>query len=70
MKKMNIDTRLVGRTAENVFLSLLNQRGVFATSFDTQGFDWIVFDPRCTRPPDRGSNCCLSWFCGVSGCEW
>ncbi len=44
MRKINIDTRLVGQTAENVFLSLLNQRGVFATAFDTQGFDGIVFD--------------------------
>ncbi len=32
-----IDKRLVGETAENIFLSLVNQRGVFATSFDTEG---------------------------------
>ena len=38
------DTRLVGTTAENIFLSLLNERGIFATSFDTAGFDGIVFD--------------------------
>jgi hypothetical protein len=40
-----IDSRLVGATAENIFLSLVNQRGVFATSFDTAGLDGIVFDP-------------------------
>ncbi len=40
-----IDSRLVGETAENIFLSLVNQQGVFATSFDTPGFDGIVFDP-------------------------
>ncbi|MEW6457151.1 MAG: hypothetical protein AB1410_10630 [Acidobacteriota bacterium] len=38
------DTRLVGRTAENLFLSLLNQQGIFAASFDVQGFDGIAFD--------------------------
>ncbi len=40
-----IDKRLLGETAENIFLSLVNQRGVFATSFDTEGLDGIVFDP-------------------------
>lgn len=30
-----IDSRLVGATAEHVFLRLMNQKGVFATSFDT-----------------------------------
>jgi hypothetical protein len=40
-----IDKALIGDTAENVFLSLLNQRGVFATSFSTEGLDGIVFDP-------------------------
>lgn len=29
------DSRLVGSTAEDIFLSILNERGVFATSFDT-----------------------------------
>jgi len=38
------DSRLVGSTAENVFLSLLNERGVFVTSFDTVAFDGIVYD--------------------------
>ncbi len=38
------DSRLVGSTAENIFLSLLNERGVLATSFDTYAFDGIVFD--------------------------
>lgn len=41
---MRIDSRLVGATAEHIFLSLLNQRGVFAHSFDTAGFDGIAFD--------------------------
>ena len=41
---MKIDTRLVGATAENVFLSLINERRVFAHSFDAAGFDGIVFD--------------------------
>lgn len=44
MRNTRIDTRLVGQTAENVFLSLLNQKGIFSASFDTQGFDGIVFD--------------------------
>jgi hypothetical protein len=39
-----IDSRLVGTTAENILLSLVNQRGVFATSFNTAGIDGIVFD--------------------------
>lgn len=38
------DSRLVGSTAEDIFLSLLNERGVFATSFDTVAFDGIVYD--------------------------
>jgi hypothetical protein len=38
------DNRLVGTTAENVFLSLLNQQGIFANPFDTAGFDGIAFD--------------------------
>ena len=41
---MIVDSRLIGTTAENMFLSLLNQRGVFAHSFDTVGFDGIAFD--------------------------
>ena len=41
---MKIDTRLVGTTAENIFLSLLNQKGIYATAFDTTGLDGIVFD--------------------------
>lgn len=44
-KKMIVDKRLIGETIENVFLSLVNQQGVFATSFDTEGLDGIVFDP-------------------------
>jgi hypothetical protein len=43
---LRIDSRLVGETSENVFLSLMNQRGIFAHSFDTAGFDGIVFDLR------------------------
>ncbi len=42
---MIVDKRLTGETAENIFLSLVNQRGVFATSFDTEGLDGIAFDP-------------------------
>ena len=38
------DSRLVGSTAEDIFLSLLNERGIFATSFDTVAFDGIVYD--------------------------
>ena len=38
------DSRLVGSTAEDIFLSVLNERGVFATSFDTVALDGIVFD--------------------------
>ena len=41
---MKIDNRLVGQTSENIFFSLLNQKGVFAHPFDTAGFDGIVFD--------------------------
>jgi hypothetical protein len=40
-----IDSRLVGTTAEHIFLSLVNQHGVFAASFNTAGFDGVVFDP-------------------------
>jgi hypothetical protein len=43
---MLIDTRLIGTTSENLFLSLLNQNGVFAHSFDSASFDGIVFDLR------------------------
>lgn len=39
-----IDNRLVGATAENIFLSLVNQQEIFAISFDTAGLDGIVFD--------------------------
>lgn len=45
MNKTIVDKRLIGATAENIFLSLVNQRGVFATSFDTEGLDGIAFDP-------------------------
>jgi|SRR5215203_181385 len=38
------DSRLAGSTAENIFLCILNERGVFATSFDTVAFDGIVYD--------------------------
>lgn len=38
------DSRLVGSTAENIFLSLLNERGVFATSFDTVALDGVAYD--------------------------
>jgi hypothetical protein len=38
------DNRLVGATAENIFLSILNERGIFATSLDIVAFDGIVFD--------------------------
>jgi hypothetical protein len=44
-KRVLVDKRLIGETAENIFLSLVNQRGVFATSFDTEGLDGIAFDP-------------------------
>lgn len=40
------DSRLVGRTAENLFLSLLNQQGIAAGSLDMAAFDGIVFDLR------------------------
>jgi hypothetical protein len=65
---MNVDTRLIGKTAENVFLALINRRGVFATSFDTEAFDVIIFDqnhtlfkrggksPYYTQIKCRGSN--------------
>jgi hypothetical protein len=35
---------LVGSTAEDVFLNILNERGLFATSFDNIAFDGIVYD--------------------------
>ena len=38
------DTRLIGTTAENLYLSLLNERGIFAHTFDTAWFDGIAFD--------------------------
>ena len=38
------DSRLVGSTAENIFLSLLNERSVFATSFNTVALDGIAYD--------------------------
>lgn len=38
------DTRLVGKTAENIFLSLLNEKGIFSQAFDTACFDGVVFD--------------------------
>lgn len=38
------DTRLVGKTAENIFLSLLNEKGIFSQSFDTACLDGVVFD--------------------------
>lgn len=44
-RTVTIDNRLTGRTAENIFPNLVNQRGMFATSFDTEAFDGIVFDP-------------------------
>lgn len=43
--KNNLDKRLIGETAENIFLSLVNQRRVFATAFDSEGLDGIAFDP-------------------------
>lgn len=43
--KKTLDKRLIGETAENIFLSLVNQRGVFATAFDSEGLDGIAFDP-------------------------
>ena len=41
---MVADTRLIGQTAENIFLALVNQGGVHATVFDSEGFDGIIFD--------------------------
>src|SRR5215207_5941785 len=38
------DSRLAGSTAENIFLCILNERGVFAISFDTVAFDGTVYD--------------------------
>ena len=39
-----VDNRLVGETAENIFLSLINGQNILAVRFDTIGFDGIVFD--------------------------
>lgn len=44
-KKVVISTRMIGESVENIFLSLVNQQGVFATSFDTEGLDGIASDP-------------------------
>ncbi|MGZ4864572.1 MAG: hypothetical protein ACXV5H_07135 [Halobacteriota archaeon] len=41
---MQIDSRLVGTTTENIFLSLMNLEGIFAHSFNTAAFDGVVFD--------------------------
>jgi len=38
------DSRLVGSIAESIFLSLLNEQGVLATSFDTVALDGVVYD--------------------------
>ena len=38
------NTRLIGTTAENTFLCLLNQKDIFAQGFDTDSFDGVVFD--------------------------
>jgi hypothetical protein len=38
------NTRLVGSTAENIFLSLLNEANITAHVFDATSFDGIVFD--------------------------
>ncbi|MGH7889113.1 MAG: hypothetical protein ACRENF_01015, partial [Thermodesulfobacteriota bacterium] len=38
------DSRLVGRTAEDIFLSLLNGKGIFANRLDAPRFDGIIFD--------------------------
>lgn len=43
-KNILVDTRLIGTTTEDVYLSVLNQQAIFATSFDTAGLDGIVFD--------------------------
>lgn len=40
----NYDRRLIGKTVEYIFLSLLNQKDIFCQSFDTEGIDCIVFD--------------------------
>ncbi len=40
-----LTNRLIGETAENIFLSLVNKKGVAAVSFDTIGLDGIAFDP-------------------------
>ncbi|MFI5251542.1 MAG: hypothetical protein ACHQQQ_03825 [Bacteroidota bacterium] len=40
----SVDRRLIGRTAENLFLSILSQKGITAAAFDTEGIDCIVFD--------------------------
>lgn len=41
---MTDDTRLVGTTAEAIFLSLLNQKNIVAYFLDANSFDGIVFD--------------------------
>jgi hypothetical protein len=46
--KQQVDVRLVGETSENIFLSLVNQRGVFCTAFDTEALDGIAYDFRNT----------------------
>lgn len=38
------DCLLVGTTAENIFLALMNEAGITAVSYDTKGFDGIVID--------------------------
>ena len=38
------DCGLTDSTNENVFLSILNERGVFATSFDAVTLDGIAYD--------------------------
>jgi hypothetical protein len=45
---MTTETRLVGKTAENIFLSILNEKGIFSHTFDTECFDGIVFDLKNT----------------------
>jgi len=40
-KKMDI--RIIGETGENIFISLINQKGTFCTSFDTESLDAIAF---------------------------
>jgi hypothetical protein len=63
------DSRLVGSTAENVFLSILNERGVFATSFDTVAFDGIVYDTKQRYFKVGGSPSYVQIKCRGSGGE-